>query len=231
MNNLNVMNAALFAMLLVVAGYNFPSFFSVQSKYVLPSPAKSVVTEEKTVEPQPLSPSEYSVIADQNVFHPERTIPVLKPVAPPLPVPEFVLYGTLIAGDVSLAYMEDLKGVTSSGMGKRQKALKKGQILSGFTLKEIDTDKVVMLRGEEKLEVRVTDKARTKHAEPAAAPAAPGQGPAAAAAPRQVSPARSVSSPGQHSARAGSGDSKSQLLEARRAMKSLRNQQQNTVGQ
>ncbi len=167
MNNFNVMNAALLAMLVLVAGYEFPSFFHVQSKYVLPAPAKSVGTEDKTVDAQPASPSEYSVIAEQNVFHPERIIPVLKPAAAPLPVPEFVLYGTLIAGDVSLAYMEDLKGTGNSAGARRQKSLKKGETISGFTLKEIETDKVVMVRGEEKLEVRVTDKARTKHADSA----------------------------------------------------------------
>lgn len=162
-SNLNIMNAALLSILVLVAVYEFPSFFRIQPKYTPPSPASSVKTEEKTVEAQPLSPSEYSVIAEQNIFHPERIIPVLKAEAPPLPKPEFVLYGTLITGDLSLAYIEDLKGSSKSPAGgKRQKALKKGEDISGFILKEIETDKVVMVRGEEKLEVRVTDKPRSK---------------------------------------------------------------------
>ncbi len=191
MSNLNVMNAALLAMLVLVTGYEFPSFFNVKAKYVLPTPAKSVGAEDKAVDAQPASPSEYSVIADQNVFHPDRKIPELKAQAAPLPVPEFVLYGTLIAGDVSLAYMEDLKGTGNSAGARRQKALKKGEIISGFTLKEIETDKVVMVRGDEKLEVRVTDKARTKHADSTpATQVSPGRGSAAA---KQVLPGQPAS--------------------------------------
>jgi hypothetical protein len=73
-----------------------------------------------------------------------------------LPKPEFVLYGTLITDDLRLAYMEDLKAPRNSpGRGKRQTALKKGDTLSGFTLKEIEADRIIMARGEESLTVKV----------------------------------------------------------------------------
>ena len=161
MRNLNVMNATLMAIVLLLAGYVLPPLLHIQVRLALPSPAKPAVKEEKTVEPQPPSPTEYAAIAEQNIFHPERKIPTISAAAAPLPKPEFVLFGTLITGDVSLAYLEDMK---APAKGKRQRALRKGEVISGFTLKEIETDKVVMTRGEEKIEVSITDKARSKSA-------------------------------------------------------------------
>ncbi len=107
--------------------------------------------------------SDYSIISDENLFHPERKIPIEKKEEKPLPKPEFVLYGTLISENLSLAYLEDLKEpYTSPGRGKRQIPLRAGDTLSGFTLKEIYTDKVVMIRGEEKIVLNLTDPIRKK---------------------------------------------------------------------
>jgi type II secretory pathway component PulC len=162
MRNLSVMNAALLATVLLFAGYVLPPLLHVHVKFAPPSPAKSAEKEDrKTVEPQPPSPADYTVIAEQNLFNPERKIPEAKAEAAPLPKPDFVLYGTLISSDVSLAYLEDLKAPANV---KRQRAMRKGEVMSGFTLKEIEPDKVLMTRGEEKLEVRITDKARSKSA-------------------------------------------------------------------
>jgi hypothetical protein len=72
--------------------------------------------------------------------------------------PDFVLYGTLVADNISVAYMEDKKSPrTTPGRGKRQTALKKGDTLSGYTLKEIDPEHVIMVRGEDTLIVKVID--------------------------------------------------------------------------
>lgn len=107
--------------------------------------------------------SDFSIIGDENLFHPERKIPIEKKEEKPLPKPEFVLYGTLISENLSLAYLEDLKEpYTSPGRGKRQIPLRAGDTLSGFTLKEIYTDKVVMIRGEEKIVLNLTDPIRKK---------------------------------------------------------------------
>jgi hypothetical protein len=57
-----------------------------------------------------------------------------------------------------VAYMEDKKSPrTTPGRGKRQTALKKGDTLSGYTLKEIDPEQVTMVRGEDTLIVKVID--------------------------------------------------------------------------
>ncbi|MCL5422246.1 MAG: hypothetical protein M1461_07220 [Nitrospirae bacterium] len=158
------LNILLFAALIAFAAYTLPLFLDVKANFVLPSPKKEVgEKQEKAEEPQAPSIAEYAVIAEQNVFNPERKIPSEKKDEQPLPKPEFVLYGTLIAGDASLAFMEDLKSpTTSQGKGKRQRALRLGAALSGYTLSEVHHERVVMLKGDERIEVRVSDRQHKK---------------------------------------------------------------------
>lgn len=80
-----------------------------------------------------------------------------------MPKPEFVLYGTLITNDISFAYLEDTKAPRNTpGRGKRQIAMKKGDTLSGFNLKEINVDSIVMARGEEKITIYVYNTQKPK---------------------------------------------------------------------
>lgn len=136
----------------------------LEAKYALP-PAKKTIDgeEELPVENQLPSITEYTIVSEENLFHPERRIPPEKKEEQPLPKPEFVLYGTLITDDTRLAYLEDLKSPRNTpGRGKRQIVLKKGDSMSGFTLKEIEAEQVVMVRGEEKVVVPVQDPSRQK---------------------------------------------------------------------
>jgi hypothetical protein len=103
------------------------------------------------------------VIADDNLFHPERLIPAGKFDDQPLEQPEFVLYGTLITDGVRVAYLEDLKSPRSTeGRGRRQEVVKIGDTLSGFTLKEIHQDKVIMERGQDTMVVDLLDSSSKK---------------------------------------------------------------------
>src|SRR5208337_1484418 len=92
-------------------------------------------------------PIDFMLIADQNLFNPERKIPVEKPqTPPPPPKPELVLYGTLIAGDTCVAYVEDVKSpMTSPGRGKRMKVLRMGDKVGDFTLTEIDANMIILV--------------------------------------------------------------------------------------
>jgi hypothetical protein len=104
----------------------------------------------------------------------------------------------MIADDISLAYLEDLKAPRNTpGRGKRQVALKKGDSLSGFVLKEIETDKITMVRGEEKLIVAMNDPQKAKAREVAAAAttaaAQPKAAPAATPAQKQRESRRAAS--------------------------------------
>lgn len=149
--------------LVMLANYTILPMFNMSIKYTLPV-VKKIKSDKykKPVESPITSPSDYTIIAEQNIFHPERKIPAGDNEKPPSN-PEFVLYGTLITDDISLAYLEDLKAPFSSpGRGKRQIALRRGDTLSSFILKDIEADKVTMVRGEETVIVYLNDTQRPK---------------------------------------------------------------------
>jgi hypothetical protein len=157
--NINLLNTILILALVSFAAYRISPLLTVKIKYALPH-AKKIESKigGKASQPQIPSITEYAVISEQNLFHPERRIPPEKKEEAALPKPDFVLYGTLISDDVKLAYLEDLKAPRSTaGRGKRLTAMKKGESMSGFTLKEIEADKVVMARGEEQITVPIND--------------------------------------------------------------------------
>jgi hypothetical protein len=161
LRNINVINLGLSALILYFAYFLLFPLMDLPVAYSLP-PVKPSATGKNVTEPplqQTLNPMEYNQIADQNLFHPERILPPEKKAEAPLPKPEFVLYGTLITSDLGIAYLEDKKGapVTTPGRGKRHTALKKGESLSGFILKELFNDRVVMIRGEETMTVYLND--------------------------------------------------------------------------
>lgn len=162
--SITVLNALLIAV--IVAWTNYTVSPLVRTKVIFtPPPVKKTepAKEAALAQSQAPSPQDFVLIAEQNLFHPERKIPVEKAPAPPLPTPEFVLYGTLMTEDTSVAYMEDIKAPQSTaGRGKRQVALRKGETLSGFALKEIEAQKVVMVRGEESVTVNLNETQRPK---------------------------------------------------------------------
>jgi hypothetical protein len=162
--NINLLNIILITSIIILANYIVLPMFNMDMKYTLPAGKKIVGDDdEKPAESHIPSLTDYTMIAEDNLFHPERKIPVQKKDEQPLPKPEFVLYGTLITDDLSLAYLEDLKVPRSTpGRGKRQTAMRKGDSMSGFTLKEIETEKVVMVRGEERIELKVADSSKPK---------------------------------------------------------------------
>ncbi len=159
LKNINLLNILLLAIVVVFALRVFMPALHQDIRYLLPPAKKSFEAEEKPLLQQKLpSLSDYMIISEDNPFHPERKIPVEKKVEQPLPKPEFVLYGTLITDDLKMAYLEDIKAPrTTSGRGKRQVALRQGDSLSGFTLKEIEAGKVVMARGDDKIVVPIID--------------------------------------------------------------------------
>jgi hypothetical protein len=162
LRNIHLLNLALSAVILTFAYFLLFPLTEMPVTYFIPL-VKEGALGKKTGAELPLqqtpNPMEYTLIAEQNLFHPERKIPPEKMAEAPLPKPEFVLYGTLITPDLGIAYMEDKKSapVTTPGRGKRQTAVKKGESLSGFILKELHNDRVVMNRGEETMIVYLND--------------------------------------------------------------------------
>jgi len=180
LKNINVLNIILLVAAILLADYVVLPLLNVNVKYIPAIPKKiSSAKEGKTAQSLTSNPTDYTIIADQNLFHPERKIPPEKKEEAALPKPEFVLYGTMITDNTSFAYLEDKKSPRSTpGRGKRQTALKKGDTMSGYILKEIDHDKVVMVRGEDTLTVKVIDSSVKKDREVASPPAAVSTSPA-----------------------------------------------------
>ena len=182
--NITLLNILLLSAIIFMVTYTLLPFLNMKIRYTLPAQKKVLAGEEaKQVEFSPPSPSDYTIIADENLFHPERRISPEKKVEPELPKPDFVLYGTMVSDDLKVAYLEDLKAPrTTPGRGKRQNAVKKGDMFSGFMLKEVEADKIVMVRGEEKMIVHIIDpqKPKTREAPVSVsqqAPALPAQTP------------------------------------------------------
>ena len=193
--NITPLNLLLCGIVILMVRYSLLPFLGVHVEYTLPS-AKALVSSRaaRTSEPAAPSPAEFTMISNLNLFHPERIIPAEKKVEEQsaLTRPEVILYGTLISGDLRLAYVEDAKAPRNSpGRGKRQIAMKIGDLLSGFTLKEIEEDKIVLAKGEDKMTVRVLDpRNRKAHPPIAAQPHSVGVAPAAASLAPPQTPAR-----------------------------------------
>jgi hypothetical protein len=171
--SLNILNGLLALAVAAVAYYVVIPALDPIARISLPPVKASIVTPGETAAPsQNLPAADYAVISEQNLFHPERKIPPEKQPEKVIPKPEVFLYGTLITSDASYAFVEDKKAPYSTeGRGKRQMVLKKGDLLSGYVLKEIEANRIVLVKGEEKLVVMLDDKGKKRSDE---SPAAPG---------------------------------------------------------
>lgn len=176
----------------LVAFVSVPEF-RTKPRYKLPraKSAVSVVQESETAKPEKEpSPLDFAVIADANLYHPNRRMPPEKKIEQPLPKPDLVLYGTTVGPDVTVAFIEDKKSPHNSpGRGKRQSVVKIGSVLSGFVLKDIQTDKIILMRGEETMVVPLMDKKKRRGGEATSRttdPAAPSKPPAQAQKPVQA---------------------------------------------
>ena len=156
--NINVLNCLLTVAVATVVYITVIPFLNLDIQMSLPEVKETVErAEEKSAPPQNYSPVDYAVVSEQNLFHPERQL-TLDKNEKAMPKPEVVLYGTMIMNDTSIAFIEDKKAPYSTqGRGKRQRALKIGDRLSGYILKEIAPTHIVLVKGEEKMIVMLYD--------------------------------------------------------------------------
>ena len=154
----NVLNLILIAAGVSAMLYLVYPVLNANVTYKAPPVAKEApaAKEEKNAASPP--PADYTVVAEQNLFHPERKIPPESKDEKALPKPELLLYGTLLADNLRLAYIEDKKAPQSSpGRGPRQTVVKQGDTISGFLLTSVEADRIVLVRGEEQLVVFLSD--------------------------------------------------------------------------
>jgi hypothetical protein len=169
--DVNLLNIILFVAVIVLVAFVVVPLFDARVRFTLPvGKARAVAQQEAPVAPNAPtpSPSDYAVIGENNLFHPERRTPKEEK---PLPKPELVLYGTIVGDGASVAYVEDKKSPkTTPGRGKRQMAVKKGDVLSGFVLKEIEADRIVLTRGEETMVIYLTNAGKQRGSETTLSP-------------------------------------------------------------
>jgi len=159
LRNINVLNLLLCAGVVLSVCFVLLSLQKTNAGYVPPKQGNTATNATETGEPHKTETQpalDYTIIAEQNLFHSTRKIPVEKAEAKPLPKPEFVLYGILVAEEERYAYLKDKKALYNTpGRGERLNVLKLNDMLSGFILKDIHTDSVTMVRGKEIITVSV----------------------------------------------------------------------------
>jgi hypothetical protein len=158
--SINLLNVLLLAVLILFIVFVILPLSSATVRFKLPvMKAKAIEQPVGSADkPQNQSPADYAMIGENNLFHPERKVPPEKKDENALPKPELVLYGTIVSDGITMAFIEDKKSPrTSEARGKRQSVIKKGDILSGFMVKEIQPDMVLLTRGEETMTVKLSD--------------------------------------------------------------------------
>jgi hypothetical protein len=153
--SINPLNILLFLVMVSVAVCIILPLMKMNAGYSLPrAKPRTVEMAEKPPEKSGnILPSDYTVIGEMNLFHPERRIPVDKK-AEEIPKPELILYGTMVQDSVQYAVIEDKKNPkTTPGRGNRQTIVKKGEVIGGFVLTEIMADRIALTKGEEKMTV------------------------------------------------------------------------------
>ncbi len=160
LRQITVLNCILLVCILVFAYFILVPMFTGEVR--VPSASSAAVKGAELEKEQAAAPvvnppmQDYAVIPEKNLFHPDRIIPVEKKGEVTIPRPEFVLYGTLIVDNIRIAYLNDKKALrTTPGRGKRQVALKVGETLSGYTLKEVLPDGAVLARGDDRMVLKV----------------------------------------------------------------------------
>jgi hypothetical protein len=161
---------------------------------VAPGPAEPPAPAPPTPEASRAPLTAYGVVAERNLFSPNRTeLPpepprpatAAAPPAPPAPKPR--LYGIILLPDgKSRAYLEDVQR-------RRVFGYSVGDAVVDSRLEQIKPDRVVLRRGAEVYEVLLRDPSKPRAAGPAGAPGAGGA--SAVPTPSPGRPAPGVQSP------------------------------------
>ncbi|MGC9975630.1 MAG: hypothetical protein ABSC57_02760 [Syntrophales bacterium] len=171
LRNVNVLNILLLATaIFLFFEFDYPLLNRQVTVGQIEAKEPAIQNEEKITPETSVSYADFAIIVEKNLFHPERQMEKAEKTA--VPKPELILYGTLITDDVSIAYVEDKKSPYSTpGRAKRQTALRKGNSIAGYVLREVEPDHIVLVRGDDKLVVKLNDETeKRKGSETGASP-------------------------------------------------------------
>lgn len=152
------------------------SLLDKKIKVTISKPKEVLIkSEEKVAAESAATYLDYVVVTEKNLFHPGRKMPAEGKEEQSLAKPEIILYGTLIAGEKRVAYIEDKKNPYSTpGRGKRQIAINIGSIIAGYKVTEVNTESILLVRGEDKMTVTVNSQKERKPGEVAVKQPSPG---------------------------------------------------------
>ncbi len=163
LKNINVLNIAL----AVLAGVSFfiwiYPLLNTNIRIEIPeAPEKAAQSDEEAKNVSEVSPMtvDYAIVADKNLFHPERRYATSNIAKEDSPVerPDILYFGSVITQEKKIAYIEDKKNPYSTpGRGKRQTQLAEGAIIGGYTLKEVNPENIVLVRGDDKFVINLRD--------------------------------------------------------------------------
>ena len=172
LKNMNVLNLILFA---ATAGIFITLVYPlletdvkvdiprIQTESAKKAEAKIIAAEN------PPTTLDYIIVTEKNLFHPQRRMPLSKAEEEMVTRPEIVFYGAIISGEKKIAYIEDKKNPYSTpGRGKRQKPVVEGTLIGGYTLKEINPETIVLVRGNDRMVVNLRDQKDRQGSEPSA---------------------------------------------------------------
>ncbi|MEN6373702.1 MAG: hypothetical protein ABFD75_02835 [Smithella sp.] len=169
LKNINILNMLLAA---VSAGLFFTLVYplldadvKVKIPQVKPEPVKQVAAVMPAENPP--TTLDYVIVTEKNLFHPERRMPLSKAEEEKVARPEIVFYGAIISAEKKIAYIEDKKNPYSTpGRGKRQKPVVQGTMIGGYTLKEVNPETIVLVRGKDRMVVNLRDQKDRQATEP-----------------------------------------------------------------
>lgn len=150
--------------------YYFQPFMTADLKVKSPNAKEDAAKKEEPAAANAVpSVMDYVMVAEKNLFHPERRMPTDKNVEPEMARPEIIYYGSIITQEKKIAYIEDKKNPYSTpGRGKRQKQIVEGAMIGGYKLAEVNPETLVLVRGEDKMVVNLRDEKDRKAPETAA---------------------------------------------------------------
>src|SRR5215813_8545886 len=125
---------------------------SVELARTAPAPG-TVATPDNA--PAPTGPAVYSVIGTRNLFSPTRTEPTKAEAVTGAATLRPNLLGVVLDGEQSIAYLED--PVTKRVFGYRL-----GDALAGGVVRAIESDRIVLERETQRLDIELHDPSRSR---------------------------------------------------------------------
>ncbi|MEN6331212.1 MAG: hypothetical protein ABFD57_04390 [Smithella sp.] len=171
LKNMNILNLLLLA---ASTGLFFTLVYPLLDadvKVNIPRAKAESVKQEAKILPAENPPTtlDYIVVTEKNLFHPQRRMPLSKAEEEMVARPEIIFYGAIISGEKKIAYIEDKKNPYSTpGRGKRQRTVAQGTVIGGYTLKEVNPETIVLVRGNDRMVVNLRDQKDRQAAEPPA---------------------------------------------------------------